>query len=131
MATNREVTPNSFPKLKLTGDTAESWRVWNTQFSIAAEMAVLDMGTEQVGENRLPKFRGRRKILALFSAIGNEGMETLQSLGFALDSNTDEEFDRALGLLRTHYAREDSFFVKTIRFVTVSQTEGKRTMSTC
>lgn len=67
------------------------------------------------------KFRGRTKLLALLSAIGNDGRATLQSLGFDLRNNENEGYEQALGLLKGHYDRSDSFYVKTMRFVTVSQ----------
>jgi len=60
-------------------------------------------------------------LLALLSAIGKDGRATLQSLGFDLRNNENEGYKQALGLLRGHYDRSDSFYVKTMSFVTVSQ----------
>ena len=45
------------------------------------------MDTEKVGKGKVwPKFRGDMKLLALLNAIGSEGMEVLESVGF--DSNS-------------------------------------------
>ena len=51
----------------------------------------------------------------------SDGVETLLSLGFNVDSNGDNAYDEALALLRTHYEREESIYVKTMKFVTVYQ----------
>ena len=81
---NMNVNLATFPKLKLNqGDIGGSFRSWLTQFRIAVELTELNMG---VGENNQNRFAGRTKLLALLSAIGCEGVETLQSLGFDLAS---------------------------------------------
>ena len=120
---NVNVNLAAFPKLTLNqSDIGGSFRSWLTQFRIAVELTELNMGVDRNNQNR---FAGRTKLLALLSAIGSEGGETLQSLGFDLASADNDAFDDALGLLRTHYVQEDSFYVKTMKFVTVSQACGE------
>lgn len=118
----RNVNLNSFPKLKLlSSNISSSWESWVVQFEIAIELATLNMGTEEIHGEVTNIFRGRKKLLALLSAIGNDGIETLRSLGFAMANQDDDAYDQALDLLKDHYDREESFYVKTMRFVTVSQ----------
>ena len=120
---NRRVDLSSFPKLKLqAGDVTGSFRSWFTSFRIAVEVTGINLG---VDNDNVERFRGRTKLLALLSAVGSDGVETLQSLGFNVDSNEDNAYDDALALLRTHYEREESIYVKTMKFVTVSQAIGE------
>ena len=119
---NRRVDLSSFPKLKLqAGDVTGSFRSWYTSFRIAVEVTGINLG---VDNDNVERFRGRTKLLVLLSAVGSDGVETLQSLGFDVDSDEVNAYDDALALLRTHYEREESIYVKTMKFVTVSQAIG-------
>lgn len=114
---------SAFPRLRLNaGDVTGSFRSWMTQFEIAVEVTTINLGDDNDGNAR---FRGRTKLLALLSAIGSDGVETLQSLGFDVARNEDNAYDEALALMRTHYQREESFYVKTMKFVTASQACGE------
>ena len=116
---NRSVNLSAFPKLRFSsGDVSGLFRSWLTQFNIAVEVTTFNLGVDADNVN---VFRGRPKLLALLSAIGSDGVETLQSLGFDVASNADDAFDQALGLLQTYYEREESVYVRTMKFVTVSQ----------
>ena len=77
---------SAFPRLRLNaGDVTGSFRSWMTQFEIAVEVTTINLGDDGDGNAR---FRGRTKLLALLSAIGSDGAETLQSLGFDVARNT-------------------------------------------
>ena len=116
----------SFPKLRLdSGNLQASFHSWRRQFKIAVEMTVLNLGVEEVDGDEVEVFRGRQKLLALLGAVGSDGIETLESLGFDIDSGAVDAYDRAMNLLMTHYQREESVYVKTIRFVTVAQASGE------
>ena len=113
---------NSFPKLKIdSGNVTSSWRSWHTEFSLVCEVTELKMGVDQGGHQR---FQGRTKLLALLNAIGKEGRDVLSSKGFDV-SDQARTYDEALDLLRGVYEQADSVYVKTMRFVTVSQNCGE------
>jgi len=113
---------NSFPGLQLiSNDVTGSWNDWLAQFEITVELTTLNLGKETVEGVEVNKFRGRTKLLAFLSAIGNDGRANLQSLGFDLRNNDNEGYEQALYLLRGHYDRKDSFYVKTMRFATGTQ----------
>ena len=120
------VNLSSFPKLNLyPGNVGVSWDDWLTQFEIAVELATLNLGKEDVGGVQVDKFKGRPKLLALLGAIGNEGIATLKSLGFDMKNAEDNGYETSLDLLKEHYEKEESFYVKTMKFVTVSQACGE------
>jgi len=127
MAANNRVDLSSFPKLKLNAqDVTTSWKHWLSQFEIAVELTTLNLGTVDDGHGHpIDVFRGRTKLLALLSSVGSEGMETLQSLGFDLQNNDINAYTIALDLLKGHYEREESRYVKTIKYVTVAQAIGE------
>jgi len=87
----------------------KSWNSWLTQFKLSIEVASLNAGFEVVGYKQVSRFRGRRKRLALLGAVGSEGIDTLQLLGFDLNNNCDNEYELALHLLQSHYDRDDTF----------------------
>jgi len=125
----REIDLRAFPKLNLSGNVAENWKSWYAQFSVAVEMTSINLGKEEVGAQEVEVFRGRKKLLALLCAVGSDGMDTLTSLGFDVAGNNDDNaFEEAINLLRGQYCRDESFYVKTIRFVTVSQAAGEGDM---
>lgn len=117
---------NAFPKLILDeSNVAKSWNSWLTQFQLSVEVTSLNLGSEEVEGTQVNRFRGRTKLLALLSAIGSEGLDTLQSLGFNLNDNSNEGYTTALDLLKAHYSQDDSFYVKTMKFVSVAQACGE------
>ena len=69
---------NYFPKWKLdAGNVNASFQAWRRQFDIAIGVTTLNLGRERVDKTLVDVFRGRRKLLALLSAIGSDGIETL------------------------------------------------------
>ena len=68
--------------------------------------------------------RGRRKVIALLQAIGDEGRQALHSQGFEVgDANLS--YTQAMELLRRHYCLEDTIFVKMQKLVTARQAIGE------
>lgn len=61
-------------------------------------------------------------MLAFWEAVGQEGRNTLKSLGFNI---TRGNFDVAFALLHGHYGRKENLFVKTQQFVSLSQVTGE------
>ena len=119
------VNLNDFPKLEIrSNDVFGSWRSWLTEFELCIELTTINMGTETIregGDNRVVDvFRGRRKFLALLGAIGKEGRETWQSVGFDFQ-HADATYEQALERLTRIYGVEETVYVKTMKFVTASQ----------
>ena len=99
---------DSFPLLRLDpNNVSVSWENWKTKFNLKIELATLKMG---VDADAAPLFTGRTKLLALLTAIGNDGIDTLTSLGFDISSRENDSFTTALNLLNDTYGQEDSFF---------------------
>ena len=119
----RRMDFSQYPKLRLDASNVQgSWSSWLVQFEISVEMMTLELGKDQEGED---KFRGRPKFLALLSALGNDGIDTLKSLGFDLKSAEDDAYEKALDLLKAHYERGESKYVRIMKLVTVSQACGE------
>lgn len=72
----------------------------------------------EVGEHR---FNNEAKLLALLKSVGEEGRETLLSEGLTIDSPAIS-YAVALRVLKKHYEKQESLYVRTQRFVTVRQT---------
>jgi hypothetical protein len=118
----RSIKFESFPRLVIDReDVTGSWRKWLRLFNLRIEMANINLGTEDDGQgNMVPVLRGRKKLLALFHAIGEDGMELLESLGI----NTVDEgvtYEVVMDRLRAVYGAGETVYVKTMKFVTVSQ----------
>ena len=118
------------PRLVINSDDIfGSWRKWHDEFLLAMELKELSLGTEEVTDNngdttRVPVFRGRRKVIALLQAIGDEGRQALHSQGFDV-SDANLSYTQAMELLRRHYCREDTIFVKMQKLVTARQAIGE------
>lgn len=121
----RSLNFNDFPVLHLDSrDVAGSYRSWLVEFKLSVEMTCLKLGKEEVEAEQLDIFRGRIKLLALLHSIGKDGREALQSLGFDMEDG-EATFDDAMTLLQSVYKAEETVYVKTMKFVTVSQTLGE------
>lgn len=123
MATGRGSGLNSaaFPSLKIDSeDVAGSWKDWYDQFTLAIELKDLDMGKQ----DNVALFTDDAKLLILLTAVGSEGRRTLTSLGFKKGA-TGATYARAVELLRTHYERDDSVYVRVKKFITVRQNTGE------
>jgi len=72
------------------------------------EFKILELGPTVFGE--------RAQVLALLMAVGQEGRDTLKSVGFNIVSGN---FEHAWNLLCNHYDREENIFVRTRKFVSV------------
>jgi hypothetical protein len=116
---------NAFAKLKLNAnDVTGSWKNWLSEFELCVEMTTLKMGKETVASEQVDRFRGRLKLLALLHSVGKEGRDVLQSSGFNSGAE-DSTYEQAMVLLKNLYDRQESVYVKTMRFVNVSQVLGE------
>ena len=113
-----------FPTLCIEGNNvASSWREFLDSFSLAAEFATGSWGTVTVNNEQVNRFSDRLKLVAFRKAIGSQGREILETLGY-VEGTTN--FDRCVEMLRGHFEGDDSVFVKTQCFVTVRQAAGER-----
>lgn len=97
-----------------------SWRKWFWQFDLEIDMKVMQCGTELISGVQTAKFNNRAKLLALVKHVGEEGMNVLRSSGFDVKAPAST-YEAALELLKGHFERDESDFVKTQKFVTVRQ----------
>ena len=118
---------DQFPKLQIDlENVAISFRKWLRKFELSSRLAVISMGTEKIGKGKvLPKFRGEMKLLALLNAIGSEGMEVLESVGFDLNSQDTDAYDVALNHLKNYYDQEENEHVAWVKAATLSQLCGE------
>ena len=80
------------------------------------------MSTEKIGRGKvLPKFGKEMKLYA----IGSEGMEVLESVGFDLNSQDTDAYDAALKHLKNHYDLEEIEHVAWVQVATCSQLCGE------
>ena len=104
-----------FPTLKVSqSDISGTWASFRDEFLLSCEMKEVNLGRHE--------FDNRAKKLALMMSVGEEGRTTLRSLGFNFPTDT---FEEGWELLSSHYDREESIFVKTQKFVSVSQAAGE------
>ena len=68
---------NQLPKTTIDLEkVAFSFRKWLKNYKLAFRLAIINTGTEKIGEGKvLPKFKGEMKLLALLNAISDKGME--------------------------------------------------------
>ena len=116
---------SGFPDLVINpGDVSNSWKRWRQEFLIAIELKTMELGTKIVESVPVENFIDRAKLLVLFRSIGQEGRDTLTAMGFNVQ-NTEATYQQAWDLLDNHYEREDSIYMRTQKFVTVSQLSGE------
>ena len=116
---------NDFPLLHINSEDATgSWNAWLTEFELSVEMVTLKLGTETIDSTEQNVFRGRMKLLALLHAVGKDGRDVLQSLGFDLKSPTSS-YDEAMEHLQKVYGTQESVYVKIMKLVTVNQALGE------
>ena len=99
-------------------------KTFMNQFNLAIEIAIMNMGTELVriegGEEEvLNVFRGRRKLVALISAIGDAGRTVLDSVGF------DMEHDMNIMVLRT------IFLLRLLKYLMLDKQQEKMRFIIC
>ena len=108
---------NDFPKLEVaSANVSASCQAWLLEFELSIEMVTLKLTPDF--------FQGRIKLLALLHTIGKDGRDALQSLGFDM-KHADSTYDQAMNHLKSVYEKQESVYVKTMRFVTVSQTNSE------
>ncbi|KAF6033687.1 hypothetical protein EB796_008005 [Bugula neritina] len=117
---------NRFPKLVLSlKNRSDSFKKWLVKYNLAVRLATLEMGTETVSGDTVNRFRGKTKFLALLNAIGDSGIEVLQSLGLDLERNDNTAHDEALKWLKGHYEKTENIHVAWVKAATLSQTCGE------
>ncbi|KAF6026020.1 hypothetical protein EB796_015679 [Bugula neritina] len=135
MATNSRFTDlNRFPKLVLSLENqSDSFKKWLVKYNLAVRLATLEMGTETVSGDTVNRFRGETKFLALLNAIGDSGIEVLQSLGFDLERNDNTAHDEALKRLKGHYEKTENIHVAWVKAATCLKLVVKTTriLTTC
>ena len=115
-----------FPKLVIdSNDVFGSWDTFIKQFDIEIQFRAKSLGTKTInnedGEEELVEvFNDDMKCLALFRAIGIEGMNIIEAAGYSVRNNS-LTYEEALTILQNHYGREESIHVKTRNFVCVTQ----------
>ena len=115
-----------FPKLVIdSNDVFGSWDTFIKQFDIEIQFRAKSLGTKTIkdedGEEQVVEvFNDDMKCLALFRAIGIEGMNIIEAAGYSVRNNS-LTYEEALTILQNHYGREESIHVKTRNFVCVTQ----------
>ena len=117
------------PVLKIRhDDISRSWKEWYDEFQLSIRLMEFELGNETVKIDEAnvtrPKFTKEAKLLALLKCIGIDGRSTLAAAGYSI-SSTDLTYDMALGVLKKHYERKESLYVRTQKFVTVRQCAGE------
>ena len=109
-------------------DVTGSWKTWLDEFEIYVELKEVEMGTKTLqveGERReVALFTPRNKLLTLLKAIGKEGRDALRAKGVE-GSSIEVTYDAVLEVLKEHYKREETVFVRMQKFMTVSQVVGE------
>lgn len=115
-----------FPVLTIDSENpVGSFKNWLREFEISVELATLVLGTEEEDGQKQDVFRGRRKVLTLLYAIGDEGRDALESLGCDIQ-DASLGYDDIMTQLVKLYDREETEFVKTMRFVSAMQKDEER-----
>ena len=113
MATgNSSSNLGAFPQLVIDqSDISGSWKKFSDEILLALELRELEIDSRYI-------YNPRIKTVALLRAIGHEGRTFLQSV-------RESSYEKVFALLDDHYGREENIFVKTEKFVSVSQLAGE------
>jgi hypothetical protein len=88
-----------FPTLVLdSGNVSGSFRRCSTKYDIAIRYATLNAGKETVDSVEVSKFREESKLLVMLYAIGNDGVDVLESLQFDLSRKDNHAHYEAFNL---------------------------------
>lgn len=116
---------SDFPKLVInSNDVAGSWRTFIRRFDLEIEIKRRESGKHAVDGVQVDVFDEESKLLALLKAIDLEGGDILSTEGLAWGDGRIT-YELALQALKNHYAREESVFVRTQKFVTMRQLLGE------
>ena len=146
MATSTEVSVEGIPNLALSmggapvlkidqSDVSGSFNSWLDLFVIHQRMKRLELGvevTKTVDEksgkilsvDKIDRFGPEAQLLSLLQCIGEDGRRTLKALGYNLETG-DATYEDLLTMLKTHYHREESMFVKAQKFMNAQQGAGE------
>ena len=81
------------------------------EFLLALELRELEIDSKYISNPRI-------RTVAFLRAVGHEGRTFLQSV-------RESSYEKVFALLDDHYGREENIFVKTEKFVSVSQLAGE------
>lgn len=116
---------SGFPKLKIqSSNVAGSWKRFCRRFELQVEIKRREMGTKLADQNQVDIFDNDSKLLALLSSIGEDGDDVLTAVGLSWGDGKIT-YQGAMDVLKAHFAREDSVFVRTQKYVMVSQNVGE------
>ena len=82
---------------------------------LALELQELEINSRYINNPRI-------KTVTLLRAVGHEVRTFLQSVGF---SKRQSSYEKAFALLDDDHGKEENIFVKTEKFVSVSQLAGE------
>ena len=111
-----------FPRLEIDPENVSaSFRKWYKKYEFATRLAIINMGNERVDDEYIPRFRGETKLLALLNSIGSDGIDVLQSRGFDLNSDTEEDYEIAVEHLKSYYDKVENIHVDWVKAATLRQ----------
>ena len=117
---------SQLPRLEIDPENVlASFKKWYKKYELAARLATINMGTEKVDEENLPRFRGETKLLALLNAIGSDGIDVLESRGFDLSSKTEVHYEVAVEHLKNNYDKEENIHVAWVKAASLRQNCGE------
>ena len=135
MAAARSDSASAFPQLIVdASNVSGSFNAWLDEFNISMEFKSIEMGTREVtvgsgstAERRIvSNFSDRSRKLVLLKCIGQEGRNILTGEGYTdLSTAAEPTYDRIIELLSEHYRDTESRYIKTQKFVTVTQGVGE------
>ena len=113
-----------YPKL-VVGKLGDGfWERFVRDMDLAIETVTDRRGTEIVDGAPVNVVRGRRKLVPLLRAIGDDGCEVLTGAGFVL-GDAASTYEGAMAILQAHFGVQETMFVRGQRFLTASQTLGE------
>ena len=66
---------SQLPRLEIDPENVSaSFNKWYKKYELAVRLAAINMGTEKVDGENIPRFRGETKLLAFLNAIGTDGI---------------------------------------------------------
>ena len=119
-----------FPVLSIDNENrASSFNDWLEEFTIEVKIKIIELGTHMVKKSNgteleEPVFNEKVKTLTLLRCVGSVGREVLRSVGVDITSD-NLRYEYLIQLLKDHFGRSESLFVKTHRFVNVRQMESE------
>ena len=83
------------------------------------------MSNEKVDGEYIPRFGGETNLLVFLNTIGSDGIDVLKSLGFDLNSDTEEVYEIAVEHMKSYYDKEENIHVAWVKIATLWQNCGE------